>query len=78
MDGSLRVPLLVRMLTLNTEICEMQTELFHATLGSGRIARLQEDIDRHCRTSLTTCWLSGGYDLEAEEDWGDEGLSAAD
>ena len=82
MDGTLRLPLLVRLLALNTEICEMRTELMRQPVASGRIAELQEGIDRHSRSSLTTCWLKGGYDLEADDeewegDW-EDGFASAD
>ena len=82
MDGGLSVPPLVRLLTLNTEISEMRTELMHVSVASGRIAALQEEIDRCCRSSLATCWLTGGYELEPEDEWDDEwddeGISSVD
>ena len=82
MDGSLRLPPLTRLLTLNTDICEMRSELMRQPFASGRIAELQEEIDRHYRTSLATCWLTGGYELESEDeewegDW-DDGLASTD
>ncbi|CAI8005670.1 hypothetical protein GBAR_LOCUS4355 [Geodia barretti] len=77
MDGSLRLPPLARLLTLNTEISELRTELMHQPFASGRIAELQEEIDRHYRSSLATCWLTGGYDLEAEDDEWEDDLSSA-
>ena len=82
MDGSLRFPPLARLLVLNTEISEMRTELMRLPFASGRIAELQEEIDRHHRSSLATCWLTGGYDLEPEDDeldgdWGD-GFASTD
>ena len=81
MDGSLRIPTLARLLSLNTEICEMRIELKGQPVLSGRIAELQEDIDRHCRSSLAACWLSGGYELEPDDDdiegdW-EDGLTSA-
>lgn len=66
MDGSVQLPPLVRMLVLNTEIHEMRSELMRQPLACGRIAELQEEIDRSHRASLTTCWLSEGYELEEE------------
>jgi hypothetical protein len=82
MDGSLRIPPLARLLALNTEISEMRTELMRQPFASGRIAELQEEIDRSYRSSLATCWLAGGYEFEPEDDdldgdWGD-GLANAD
>ena len=82
MDGSLRLPPLARLLALNTEISEMRSELMRQPVVSGRISELQEEIDRHYRSSLATCWLSGGYDLEPDDDeldgdW-EDGLSNAD
>lgn len=68
MDGSVQLPPLVRMLVLNTEIHEMRSELMRQPLACGRIAELQEEIDRCHRASLTTCWLSEGFDLEEETD----------
>jgi hypothetical protein len=73
MDGSLQLPPLARLLVLNTEIHELRSALLRQPLASGLIAELQEGIDQRHRASLTTCWLSGGYELEpdddAEEDW---------
>ena len=76
MDGSLRLPPLVRLLALNTEITEMRTELMRLPMGSGRIAELQEGIDRKYRSSLTSFWLTGAvefesYDDDPEGDWED-------
>ena len=68
MDGSLHFPHLARLLALNTEIHELQTELMRQTVASVRIAELQESIDRRHRASLTTCWLSGGYELDEADD----------
>ena len=81
MDGSLHIPRLTRLLALNTEICEMRSELMHLPVSSGRIAELQEGIDRSSRSSLATFWLSGGYELESEDedtegDW-EDGLASA-
>ena len=66
MDGSLQLPPLARLLVLNTEIYEMRSALLRQPLASGLIAELQEEIDRHHRASLTTCWLSEGYEIEEE------------
>lgn len=66
MNGSLRHPHLTRLLTLNTEIQELRTELLHQSVVSPRIAELQESIDLCRRASLTTCWMSEGYELEDE------------
>ena len=66
MDGSLQLTPLARLLVLNAEIHEMRSELMREPLAHGRIADLQEEIDRHHRASLTTCWLSEGYELEEE------------
>lgn len=81
MDGSLRLPPLARLLALNTEITEMRTELMRLPAGSGRIAELQDGIDRNCRSSLTAFWLTGAvefeaYDEDLEGDW-EDGLSDA-
>jgi hypothetical protein len=82
MDGSLRLPPLARLLALNTEISEMRTELMRQPVASVRIAELQEEIDRNSRSSLATCWLTGGYELEPDDDdWeGDweDGMASAD
>ena len=82
MEGSLRFPPLARLLALNTEISEMRTELMRQPFASGRIAELQEGIDRHYRSSLATCWLTGGYDLEPDDDDPDgdlgDGYASAD
>lgn len=76
MDGNLHLPPFIRLLALNTEIHEMRTELMRQPVASVQIAELQEGIDRCQRSSLTTFWLSGGYELEAEDDDG-EGLAGA-
>ena len=68
MDGSLRLPTLARLLALNTEITEMRTELMRLPMGSGRIAELQEGIDRSCRSSLAAFWLTGAVEFEAYDD----------
>ena len=82
MEGILQITPLTRLLTLNTELSEIGSELMRQPFASPRIAELQEDFDRRCRTSLTTCWLAGGYELEPEDDewdsgWGDD-LASAD
>ncbi len=82
MDGSLHLSTMVRLLALNTENCELRNELMRQPVDSPRIAQLQEDIDRNSRSGLTACWLSGGYELEPEDedfegDW-EDGLAAAD
>ena len=76
MDSSLQLPALARLLALNTEIHEMRKELMRQSLSSARIAQLQEGIDLRRRASLTICWLSEGYELEADED-DLEGLTGA-
>jgi hypothetical protein len=58
----------------------MRTELMRQPVASGHVAELQEDIDRHRRISLASCWLAGGYDLEPDDDewesgWEDDLLS---
>ena len=73
MDSSLQLPPLARLLSLNTEIHELRKEMLRQPVASGRIAELQEDIDRCLRASLATCWLSEGYELEDECDGDDEG-----
>jgi hypothetical protein len=82
MDGTLRLTPLARLLALNTEIFAMRLELMRQPVASGRIAGLQEGIDRHRRSSLAACWLTGGYELEAEdEEWeggAEDGLTNAD
>ena len=82
MHSNLQLSPLTRLLTLNTEISEIQSELMHQPFASVRIGELQDDIDRRCRTSLTTCWLTGGYELESDDDewdsdWEDD-LASAD
>ena len=66
MDGSLQISPMTRLLALNTEIHEMRSQLMRQTPAGGRIAELQDGIDRRRRASLAACWLSGGYDLEDE------------
>ena len=68
MESSPHLPPLIRLLALNTEIYELRGELMSQPLTSGRIADLQDDIDRCHRASLTTCWLSEGYELDEESD----------
>ena len=68
MDSNLQLPPLARLLVLNTEIHEMRSDLLRQPVASGRIAELQEGIDRCHRASLTTCWLSEGYELEPDDD----------
>ena len=68
MDSSLRPLPLARLLVLNTEIHEIRSELMREPLSCGRVAELQDEIDRRHRASLTTCWLSEGYELEDETD----------
>jgi hypothetical protein len=68
MDGSLHLAPLIRLLALNTQVHELRTELSRQSVASVRIAELQESIDRCQRSSLTTFWLSEGFELEAEED----------
>lgn len=81
MDGGLRLPPLARILALNTESAEMQTELLHLPVFSVRISELQERMDRNCRSSLTACWLPDGlefesYDDDLEGDW-EDGLASS-
>ncbi len=77
MDGNLHLPPLVRLLVLNTEIHEIRTELMRQPLASIRIAELQENMDRRHRASLTTSWLTEGYELEDEGEEDDEGYSTS-
>lgn len=78
----LHVPPLIRLLALNTEMSEIRHDLMRLPVASGRIAELQDDMDRRSRLSLTTFWLSGGYIMESdddweEEDWDENGLAGA-
>jgi len=76
MNSSLQCSTLTRLLTLNTQVHDLENQLLRETLpggwrggstilavgGPSRIAEMQEEIDRWVRASLTTCWLgmSGG------------------
>ena len=71
MDNRGQIPPLIRLLSLNTELYEMRSELLRQPVSSGRIAELQDGIDRCHRASLTTCWLTEGYELD--DDSGDSG-----
>ena len=82
MDGSLRLPPLARLLALNTEMVELNTEMRHLPVASLRISELQDRMDLNCRTSLTACWLTDGlefesYDEDLEGDW-EDGFTGAD
>ena len=71
MDNGLEISPLTRLLTLNSEIAELQVYLMRQPVASRRIAEFQDLIDIRRRTSLATCWLAGDYELE-EEDAEDE------
>jgi hypothetical protein len=76
MNSSLQCSSLTRLLTLNNQVHDLESQLRRETLpqgwregstalavgGPNRIAEMQEEIDRWVRASLTTCWLgmSGG------------------
>ena len=75
MKGSLHPPFLARLLTLNTDIHALRSELMRQPTSSGRIAELQESIDLCRRASLATCWISEGYELEEDGNGDDEGYS---
>ena len=68
MDGDFEISPLTRLLTLNTEIAELEVFLMRQPVASRRIAEFQDHIDFRRRTSLATCWLVGNYDLEEEEE----------
>ena len=68
MDGDFEISPLTRLLTLNTEIAELEVFLMRQPVASRRIAEFQDHIDFRRRTSLATCWLVGDYDLEEEEE----------
>ena len=68
MDGDFEISPLTRLLTLNTEIAELEIFLMRQPVASRRIAEFQDHIDFRRRTSLATCWLVGDYDLEEEEE----------
>ena len=76
MSVNLEYAALTRLLTLNTQVHDLQHQLLRQSVPQGRfllaskgrtsapnpIAEIQEEIDRSVRASLTTCWLgiSGG------------------
>ncbi len=80
MEGSLQYSALTRLLTLNTQVHDLENEMLtesvpigargamiSAQMASGsRIAEIQEEIDKATRASLATCWL-GNADSEDEE-----------
>ncbi len=71
MENGFEVSPLTRLLTLNTEIAELEFCLMRQPIDSRLIAEFQDHIDYRRRTSLATCWLVGDYELE-EEDTEDE------
>ena len=80
MNGSLQYSALTRLLTLNTQVHDLENQMRMETVtplavgsglpdqavSGGRIAEIQEEIDRFARASLATCWL-GNADAEDEE-----------
>ncbi len=78
MSVNLEYAALTRLLTLNTQVHDLQHQLLRQSVPQGRFlleskartsapntnAELQEEIDRSVRASLTTCWLgiSGGQE----------------
>jgi hypothetical protein len=68
MSTSLQYSALSRILDLNTRVSNLQTRMMAepvSATGSGRIAEMQEEIERWKRTSLAVCWLADSED-EAE------------
>ncbi len=71
MSVNLEYAALTRLLTLNTQVYDLQHQLLRQSVPQGRfpleskagvsapnpIAEMQEEIDRSVRASLTTCWL---------------------
>ena len=80
MNGSLHYSALNRLLTLNTQVHDLENQMRTESVtalpvgsglsdqagSGGRIAEIQEEIDRFARASLATCWL-GNADAEDEE-----------
>ena len=72
MSASLQYSVLTRLLTLNSQLHDLENQLMGVAVPRGRmirpesrmmasgpnsIAEMQEEIDRGVRASLTTCWL---------------------
>ena len=70
MDSDFEISPLNRLLALNTEIAQLEVYLMRQPVTSTRIAEFQDHIDFRRRASLATCWLVGDYDLEEEEEDG--------
>ena len=79
MNSGLEYPALVRLLSLNNQVHDLEIQLRQVvvpqevvgtqatggTVTANRIAQMQEEIDHGVRASLVTCWL--GIPPDAEE-----------
>ena len=81
MNGSLQYSALTRLLTLNSQVHDLENQMLAVelpalTVGAAifdqmpfgsRIAEIQEEIDQATRASLATCWLVTAGDNEEYE-----------
>ena len=64
MYGSLRYPSFTRLLALNNQVHDLENRLLAEPVrvpslaGPGRVAELQDEIDRGTRATLALCWLA--------------------
>ncbi|PKB66684.1 MAG: hypothetical protein BZY81_06545 [SAR202 cluster bacterium Io17-Chloro-G4] len=78
MGDRLEYTVLTRLLTLNNQVHDLETQLMTESVpelpeglglvmtasGANRIAEMQDQIARGVRASLTTCWLGATDDLD--------------
>ena len=78
MSDKLEYTVLTRLLTLNSQVHDLENQLMTesipsspgfseplmASSGENRIADMQDRIAQGVRASLTTCWLGASQDLE--------------
>ena len=81
MNGSLQYSALTRLLTLNNQVHDLESQMLTEsvppsvmgltvsaqTVSGNRIAEIQDEIDQATRASLATCWLSNSDDEEEYE-----------
>ena len=81
MNGSLQYSALPRLLTLNNQVHDLESQMLAVVLrtrtggavtsnqmpSGSSIAEIQEEIDQTTRASLATCWLGNADDNEEYE-----------
>ena len=77
MDVNSPLTPLTRLLSLNTDIQQMRSQLMCQPAGAPAIAELQEGIDRCRRASLASAWLARGHSIDDADGDDPDGAAGA-